>query len=81
MRQTKVALSGPIAPAAVNAANFHPGHYLLVHPRTSLTALKKIEDAIHFVGAKKKYIWRDLEPEEGTYDFSEIETDLAYCNP
>ena len=31
-----------------------------------------------FAGVKKTYIWRNIEPTEGVYDFSEIEGDLTY---
>lgn len=32
------------------------------------------------VGAQLMYAWKELEPEEGVYDFSEIEHDLAYLS-
>ncbi|NOY71487.1 MAG: hypothetical protein GXP14_03795 [Gammaproteobacteria bacterium] len=57
---------------------FNPGHYMI-----SSGNIKKdwenVEDAGDiFTGIHKTYYWRNLEPEEGKYNFKKIENDLAY---
>jgi len=67
-----------IAPKSVNPQNFHPGYFMNIGVTDSVvTAASKIS-AYPFVGIKKYYNWRDIEPTEGVYDFSQIESDLAY---
>ena len=65
-------------PAAVNPENFHPGYFMIVGQRASTGDFDWIKDNPDFIGIKKIYSWRALEPEPGVYDFSEIESDLAY---
>ena len=66
-------------PASVeNPDSFHPGYFLIVGDRDSIPEFNKIKDIPAFVGIKKIYSWKKLEPEKGVYDFSEIENDLAY---
>ncbi len=65
-------------PAAVNPENFHPGYFVIVGQRASTGDFDWIKDNPDFIGIKKIYSWRALEPEPGVYDFSEIESDLAY---
>ncbi len=57
---------------------FNPGHYMI-----SSGNIKKdwenVEDADYiFTGIHKTYYWRNLESEEGKYNFKKIENDLAY---
>jgi hypothetical protein len=54
---------------------FHPGHYVCIGPRTGLDEILDLDEPA-LQGAIKRYFWRDLEPERGAYDFSEIEADL-----
>lgn len=70
--------SNIIAPKKVNTNNFHPGHYIRVGDKESVTRINQVLDVPGFVGLKKGYVWRDIESSEGVYDFSQIESDLAY---
>lgn len=67
-----------IAPASVDINNFYPGHYMSVGYEHR-SSFDKIRNIPHFVGVKRNYRWRDIEPAENIYDFSEIEADLAYA--
>jgi hypothetical protein len=62
-------------PLAVDKGQFHPGHYVFVASKTVLPLDVLINQDI--VGVKIKYHWRDLETAFDTFDFSEIEKDLA----
>jgi hypothetical protein len=55
---------------------FNTGHYVCIGPRSALDEILHLDEpALH--GAIKRYFWRDLEPEPGAYDFTEIESDLG----
>lgn len=59
------------------AVKYHPGHYIAFASGQNLAEIEAIaEEAI--VGVNKRYTWAQLEPEKDKYDFSAIETDLAY---
>lgn len=69
-----------VAPKSVNPSDFHPGFYLSVgqsndSPSAAFGVLTTLPE---FVGGKRIYRWRDLEPTEGNYNFSQIEQDLTY---
>ena len=63
------------------------GHYLVFDDESKMDIHgdKKIVDIIkkganpNIIGLKMKYLWKNLEPQEGVYDFSTIEKDLNYC--
>lgn len=69
-----------VAPKSVKPENFHPGYYVFVgrsngtplQPST-ISSISKNPD---FVGIKRAYNWRSLEPSKGKFNFSEIENDL-----
>lgn len=65
-------------PAKAKGLAFHPGYWVFVggDGREKFEFLKECPE---IVGVKKVYTWRELEPAEGQYDFSEIEGDLKYC--
>lgn len=65
-------------PTAVNAQNFHPGYYMAVGRNDGTWAFDQIKSNPNFAGVKKYYSWRYLEPTQGQYDFSAIESDLQY---
>lgn len=71
-----------LAAAAAFPDKYHPGHYLKVFPDAPPEYYKdvydSIEDKTHVAGIMKRYAWKDLEPIKNRYDFSEIESDLAY---
>lgn len=53
---------------------WHPGHYVFVN----MAPLGPQHILEHFRGVQKCYTWPTLEPEQGRYDFSAIEKDLAF---
>lgn len=65
------------------AVKWHPGHYVTLAPFASdgpgyfNEVLDEISRYPALRGVQKRYMWADLETKEGTYDFSEIEYDLA----
>ena len=76
-----IAIAAPIEfcvadqPISIDEGEFHPGHYVFVSNKTVLPLDVLINPDI--VGVKIKYHWRDLEVAFDTFDFSEIEEDLA----
>ena len=69
-----------VAPRNVNPENFNPGHYLSAGAgdESAAAAFGKIAGQSGFIGGKRIYAWRGLEPARGDYDFSRIEEDLEY---
>jgi hypothetical protein len=68
----------PFAPGEESAQiKWHPGHYMLVWGGYSQKHFDTIVGS-SFQGAQVRYDWRDLEPTKDQYDFSKIESDLAY---
>ncbi|MEX0324313.1 MAG: hypothetical protein AB3N63_19300 [Puniceicoccaceae bacterium] len=56
---------------------FNAGHYVAVGAGFNLRDIEGLEsDAL--VGVNKRYLWSELEPKKGEYDFSEIRKDLKY---
>jgi len=53
---------------------WYPGHYVMQGETND--AKNKIAQYDQFVGAKLKFFWKNLEPTEGVFDFSEIEADV-----
>ena len=53
---------------------WHPGHYMMV--KTAATQKEYVHPS--FLGIQKFYYWKNLEPAQGRYDFSEIKSDLAF---
>jgi hypothetical protein len=72
------AASDPAECSAPNASprKFHPGHYVALSRRDTREDMEAAL-APGVVGAQVRYLWKDLEPEEGVYDFSKIREDLA----
>jgi hypothetical protein len=56
------------------AVKWHPGHYVFVG-QSPLT--EEVLMLPHFRGVQRIYTWRELEPEQGRYDFSSLQADLA----
>jgi len=75
-----LSLATILIPAGFASADFpsnpHYGHWVYLGGDITW-ALNLIADNPNFIGIKKVYNWRDLEPSENVYDFSEIESDLA----
>ena len=72
--------SNAAAPKGVNPKNFNPGHYLSAGAGNGSPAVvfSDIAGRPNFIGGKRIYTWRSLEPTRGNYDFSRIEADLKY---
>lgn len=80
--------AGTGSPTVVKAApytrvvkQFNPGHYTLMWPKVDISIQAKANSLLNdgiFTGAQGRYLWRELEPTEGRYDFSRIERDLQY---
>ncbi|MDQ1913445.1 hypothetical protein RAC89_23895 [Paenibacillus sp. GD4] len=58
----------------MNQGNWQPGHYVFIG------ADRITEQYIldNFKGVQKAYQWKDLEPEKGQYDFTEVKKDLEF---
>ena len=58
---------------------WHPGYYLKTTGRGGNTAqLAKVQDSASILGVDVLYMWAQLEPTQGNYDFSSIDTDLNW---
>ena len=67
----------PVAPQSDAERKFHPGHYVTIG-RHELRSGVNVNAVLGrgVTGVQLRYAWADLEPEEGRYDFSQIERDL-----
>jgi hypothetical protein len=53
---------------------------MLVYRDAPQSRLNDISEEATVLGAQIRYQWADLEPRKGVYDFSQIESDLAYLS-
>lgn len=70
--------SVPPAPAAT-ARKFNTGHYIAMMRGSDAHSAMQSVIKPGVVGVMKRYTWRELEPALGTYDFSEIQSDLQWA--
>ena len=63
-------------PSAGEARQSHAGHYVAMGRNYSASDIAGAL-APGVAGAQVRYLWRELEPERGRYDFSRIRSDLA----
>ena len=61
-----------------SGVKWHPGHYMLTYKASPQSNMDAIKDEPYVLGAVRRYYWAQLEPSEGVYDFSLIESDLKY---
>ena len=55
----------------------NPGHYVAVGPGAAMGEIPHLDEpAVR--GVNKRYKWKRMEPQEGDYDFAEIEEDLEF---
>jgi hypothetical protein len=75
-----VTLCPVAADAYQTSRKFHPGHYSVM-VRAHNGQQKYMDDAVRpgMRGLMKKYLWRDLEPTKGNYNFSMIQSDLYWA--
>ncbi len=65
----------PEAPDTPAARKYNPGHYIAMNGFDGQSAmLLAVQPGVR--GIHKRYLWKDLEPALGTYDFSAIAADL-----
>ena len=64
----------PVQPG--RGIKWHPGHYLLTYIKSPQSDLEDLRNETTVLGAQVRYLWADLEPRKGVYDFSLIESDL-----
>ncbi len=67
-------------PVSGNAVKWHPGHYMKVYRNAPQSDFNIIFGEPNVLGVHAEYSWRELEPQKGVYDFSRIESDLAYLS-
>jgi hypothetical protein len=60
--------------SVMRQVKWQPGHYVFVDAKN----IADNDILEHFKGVQKLYNWKDLEPEEGRYDFSAIQKDLDF---
>ena len=78
------ALACTLCPVSAEAfqttRKFHPGHYSVILPSHN-GQQKYMDDAVRpgMRGIMKKYSWRELEPTQGNYNFSMIQSDLNWA--
>jgi hypothetical protein len=67
-----------VAPQPDAERKFHPGHYVTIG-RQELRSGVNVNAVLGpgVTGVQMRYAWADLEPEQGRYDFSQIERGLA----
>ncbi len=57
---------------------FNPGHYMLVTLGADKHTFDVIFDKPQFIGVEERWTWRELEPQKGIYDFSDIDEAVDY---
>ncbi|MBN1669641.1 MAG: sigma-70 family RNA polymerase sigma factor [Kiritimatiellae bacterium] len=75
-----VGVGAPVARHLLSPAKWHPGHYI-VHDWTGGSLERTLGQAGRdpvLTGVMRSYAWAALEPSQGRYDFSAIESDLQY---
>jgi hypothetical protein len=81
---TLAVVASTLFPLSSNAYSttrkFHPGHYSVILPAHNHSQ-KYMDDALRpgMRGIMKKYSWRELEPTQGNYNFSMIQSDLYWA--
>ena len=68
----------PPPPPANSERKFNAGHYVALMRGNSSQKTMGNSIKAGVVGFMKRYTWRELEPTEGNYDFSEVASDLNY---
>jgi hypothetical protein len=81
---------GPTSASSSSQMKWHPGHYMgsaeVTRSFGNETASKRIEQSLvnaegKISGWLGRYTWDILEPTQGKYDFSQIDTDIAALGP
>ncbi len=82
-RTTPVDLTGngacSTAPPPTTGRKFNTGHYISLLRKNASQSVMANSIKPGVVGFKKRYTWRQLEPTQGNYDFSEVASDLNFA--
>ena len=65
--------------ATTTARKFHKGHYIALMSYFDTTKAMAASMKPGVKGFMKRYQWKELEPTQGSYNFSEIQADLTWC--
>ena len=66
-------------PSSDKNIKWQPGHYMMLgYNMKDRNDWSAIFDNDYFRGGQRVYLWSDLEPTKGNYDFSRIESDLDF---
>lgn len=67
--------SATAASSTVGKLKYHPGHYIALNDwDTQADMINAVKPGVR--GMHKRYTWKELEPTLGSYDFSQIASDL-----
>lgn len=69
----------PLTNAEAAARKYHPGHYIAFLRGIDSQSVMLSSQKPGVRGYMKRYTWRELEPSEGNYNFSEIQSDLNWA--
>ena len=67
------------ATATTTTRKFNKGHYVALMSYDDSTKMMAASMKPGVRGFLKRYDWRELEPTQGNYNFSEIQSDLIWC--
>ena len=73
------ALTTATATATTTTRKFNKGHYVALMSYDDSTKMMAASMKPGVKGFLKRYDWRELEPTQGNYNFSEIQSDLIWC--
>jgi hypothetical protein len=80
---TATALTTSTSTAALTTTTttrkFNKGHYIALMSYDDSTKMMAASMKPGVKGFLKRYDWRELEPSQGNYNFSEIQSDLIWC--
>ncbi|MCP3999366.1 MAG: hypothetical protein GY727_00425 [Gammaproteobacteria bacterium] len=68
----------PPPPPPTTQRKYNPGHYVAFMRGIDSQSIMAASIKAGVVGFHKRYTWRELEPSQGNYDFSEMAADLQF---
>lgn len=73
------AAPAPTQSQTTTASNlkYHPGHYIAMNDWEGQSAMIEAASKPGVKGVLVRYLWKDLEPSYGVYDFSKVQSDLT----
>jgi hypothetical protein len=73
------ATTGMVTPLATGTRKYHKGHYIALMACCDSTKTMAASVKPGVKGFLKRYRWKELEPTQGNYNFSEIQADLTWA--